>query len=84
MGIYDYMALCKDKQWEILWEDGIFLTSYKSIDCWFILYAIDKFFVELELCPLKGTILGMGVFVHGKKMDKYINGELHQIFGLRP
>ncbi len=84
MGIYDYLALSKEEQWDTLWEEGVFLTSYKSIDCSFMLYAIDRFFVELELCPLKGSILEMGVFVHGRKMDKYINGELHQIFGLRP
>lgn len=73
MGIYEYLALSKEEQWDVLWDQGVFLTSYKSIDCSFQLYAIERFYVELELCPLNGTILEMGLFVHGKKINKYLD-----------
>nr|WP_293295795.1 hypothetical protein [Allomuricauda sp.] len=72
MGVYEFLTLSKEEQWEILWDKGIYLTSFKSIDCYFQLYAVDRFFIELELCPVQESILNMGVFVHGKKMDKYV------------
>ncbi len=72
MGIYDFLALSHEEQWDALWDKGIYLTSYRSIDCYFQLYALDRFYVELELCPIRETIWSMGVFVHGKKMDKYL------------
>ncbi len=72
MGLYEYLTLSNEEQWDLLWDKGVHLTSYKSIDCSYRLYAIDRFFVEVEMCPVKDTILGMGVFKKGKKLDKYI------------
>jgi len=34
----------------------------------FSLYAIDKFFVEVELDPLTDKIIGEKVFIHGHCM----------------
>jgi hypothetical protein len=73
MRIYDYLALSKEEQWETLWDDAVYLASFKSIDCCFQLYAMDRFFIELELCPIQESVLSMGVFVHGGKMDKYLD-----------
>lgn len=73
MGIYEYLAMSQEEQWDILWDDGVYITSYKSIDCSYRLYAIDKFYVEVEMCVTNETVLGMGVFKEGKKLDKYIN-----------
>ena len=72
MGIYEFLTMSHEEQWDTLWDEGIYLTQFKSIDCYFQLYAIDRFFVELELCPIRENILNMGVLVHGKKMDKYV------------
>lgn len=33
MGIYDFLALSYEEQWDALWDKGIYLTSYRSIDC---------------------------------------------------
>lgn len=82
MGIYEFLALSNEEQWDAFWDQGMYLTSYKSIDCYFQLYALGKFFVELELCPIKESILHMGVFVHGKKMDKYLDDADFDSFGL--
>lgn len=81
MGIYDFLALSHEDQWDTLWEEGVYLTSFKSIDCCFHLYAVGRFFVEVELCPIKESILNMGVFVHGRKMDKYVDGHVPDILG---
>jgi len=47
LGLYEYTKLSEEKQWEILWDKGEFLTNLKLIDKSFSLYAIDKFFVEV-------------------------------------
>ncbi|MAU15608.1 MAG: hypothetical protein CMH46_08730 [Muricauda sp.] len=71
MGIYEFLMLSNEEQWDVLWDKGVYLTSFKSIDCSYRLYAIDKFYVELEMCTIHDTVLGMGVFVEGKKLEKY-------------
>ncbi|WP_299164441.1 hypothetical protein [uncultured Eudoraea sp.] len=39
----------------------------------FVLYAIDKFFVEVIWDNEKDEIIGKGVFKEGNSMDKYSN-----------
>ena len=73
MGIYDYLILSDEKQWDGLWDRGKYLDSFKSIDCSMVLYAIDKFFVEVELCPIKDYIIGKKVFKEGSRLEKYTN-----------
>jgi hypothetical protein len=48
MRIYDYLALSKEEQWEALWDEGVYVTSFRSVDCYFQLYAMDRFFIDLE------------------------------------
>jgi len=75
MRLYEYLALSQEKQWEELWDNGKHIDNYKSIDCKFVLYAIDKFFVEVELCITTDKILGKSPFEHGGRMEKYINAD---------
>lgn len=70
MGIYEYNILPEDEQWKTFWDKGEFLTNLKLIDKAFSLYAIDKFFVEVELDPLTDRIIGKKVFMHGHCMNK--------------
>ncbi|MGN7513676.1 MAG: hypothetical protein ACTHOM_04825 [Allomuricauda sp.] len=78
MGIYEYLMLSKEEQWDTLWDKGVYLTTFKSIDCSYRLYAIDKFYVEVEMCVTKDSPIGMGVFVEGKKLEKYLeDGKLN-------
>ncbi|MBO0331125.1 hypothetical protein [[Muricauda] lutisoli] len=78
MGIYEFLMLSNEEQWDTLWDKGVYLTSFKSIDCSFRLYAIDKFYVEVEMCITKDSPIGMGVFAEGKKLEKYLeDGKLN-------
>ena len=54
-------------------EQGEFLTNLKLIDKSFCLYAIIKFFLEVELDPLTDKIIGKGVFKCGDALDRYSN-----------
>lgn len=72
MEIYEYLYLSDEDQWDELFDNGKHLTDYKSIDCSFSLYALHKFFIEVEFDPLYGNSIGKHVFVHGARIDKYI------------
>ena len=72
MTIYDYLALSDEDQVAELWRNGKHIDNYKAIDCKFVLYALNKLFVELELCVLTDKILGKHSYKHGARMDKYV------------
>ena len=72
MGLYEYMMLSEEEQWNDLWQNGKFISHYKSIDCKFSLYALYDFFVEVELDPLTDKILGKEHFKEGHSLDKYV------------
>lgn len=71
MTLYEYMMLSEEDQWSMLWDKGEFVTNIKMIDASFSLYAIDKFFVELELHPVTSKPVGKCQFIHGHRIDKY-------------
>lgn len=71
MDLYEYMVLSNEEQWDELWDHGQFITHFESIDCKFALYALHKFFVEVELDPVKDTLIGKNIFKEGRCMDKY-------------
>ncbi len=75
MGIYEFNILPEEEQWNTLWDKGKFVTNLKLIDKSYSLYAIDKFFVEVELDPMTDKILSKKVFKHGHCMEKY-SGDL--------
>ena len=71
MGFYEYLLLSTDQQWNELWNNGKHITNYKSIDCSFSLYALHKFYVEIELCVSTNKIIAKSEFVCGHALDKY-------------
>ncbi len=72
MTLYEYLTLSNEAQWDELWDNGQFITHFKSIDCKFVLYAVHKFYIELELDVVKDTIIGKHEFIHGERMNKYV------------
>lgn len=71
MTMYSFLMLTNEEQWHYLWDKGDHIENYKSIDCSFSLYGVNTFFVEVELCPTTGKIIGKSVFKEGKKLEKY-------------
>ena len=72
MGLYEYLALSDEEQWNEIWDKGKFLTNFKSIDCSYSLYSLHNFFIEVELDPLNDTIIAKHIFKRGARMDKYL------------
>ncbi|NAY92109.1 hypothetical protein GTQ34_09270 [Muricauda sp. JGD-17] len=71
MELYDYLALDNEEQWDILWDKGEFVDTFVSFDCCYHLFSVNKFFIEVEIEPTNGTIIGKSEFIHGSKMNKY-------------
>ena len=60
----------EQEQYRILFNRGDFLTHMLESKARFTLYALDKFFVEVEYDPKSNRIVNM-VSLSGKKLDKY-------------
>lgn len=70
MGLYDYMILSEEEQWNELWAKGKFITNLKLIDRKYSLYALHSFFVEVEMTN-EDKIVTKKLFMEGHLIDKY-------------
>ena len=73
MTLYEYKMLSEDDQWDAVFSIGKFLDIFIEGNSKYVLYAIDKFFVELEWNIENDNIIGKGVFKQGETLDKYSN-----------
>ena len=71
MGLYEYMLLSENEQWDELWRNGTFLTHRIGPYNKFSLYALYDFFAEVELDPVTDRIIGKKHFKTGETLDKY-------------
>ena len=65
--------LSEDEQWDTVFSKGKFLDIVIEGNSKFVLYAIDKFFVEVEWNIEKDEIVGKGEFKCGDALNKYSN-----------
>ena len=65
--------LSEDDQWDAVFSIGKFLDIVIDGNSKYVLYAIDKFFVEVEWNIENDTIIGKGEFKSGDSVDKYSN-----------
>lgn len=66
---HQFLNLKQEEQDKILFDQGIFLLKRSPGKQAFALYAVEKFFVELEY--YKTRIVGKQAFVAGTKLDQY-------------
>ncbi|WP_282055677.1 hypothetical protein [Maribacter luteus] len=71
MGLYEYMMLPEEEQWNNLWQNGTFLTHHIETTKKYSLYALYDFFVEVQLDPSISKIVGKRHFKAGETLDKY-------------
>lgn len=48
MTLYDFRMLDEDAQWDAVWALGKFIDIYLTPDTKYVLYALDRFFVEVK------------------------------------
>lgn len=74
MTLYEFNILEQHEQHEIVLNGlGIYLDNFISGIKRYNLYAVDKFFVEIEYDSTKNKIVGLSSFKTGELLDKYSN-----------
>jgi hypothetical protein len=76
MTLYEFNRLEQPQQYETVLNGlGVYLDNYINGKQRYNLYAIDKFFVEVEYDAEKNEIKGLRAFKAGELLDKYSNLE---------
>jgi len=65
--------LSEDEQYDTVFAKGKFLDIVIEGNSKYVLYAIDKFFVEVVWNNEKDQIIGIGQFKEGDSLDRYSN-----------
>lgn len=73
MNLYEYKMLSEDNQWNTVFSIGRFLDIVIEGNSKFVLYAIDKFFVEVKWNIENDEIVGKGEFKSGAPRNRYSN-----------
>lgn len=71
MTLYEFNLLERDDKLSAVWNQGVFLDNYVTTKERCNLYAINKFFVEIEMHPVTNKILKINSFKTGYLLDKY-------------
>lgn len=69
--LYEFNILNEEKQYYLIFNEGIFLDEHHENDKRFALYALYKFFIELEYDIEKNKITNKVSFIYGEKLDRY-------------
>ena len=71
--LYEYKMLSEDDQWDKVFSKGKFLDIVIEGNTKHVLYAIDKFFVEVEWNVETDEIIGKGEFKYDDTLNRYSN-----------
>ncbi|PKD17655.1 hypothetical protein APR41_05455 [Salegentibacter salinarum] len=71
MTLYEFKLLLDEEQYRLLFNKGDFLTYRLEPNSRFALYALEKFFVEVEYNRKNNKIVNKVSFVSGEKLDIY-------------
>jgi hypothetical protein len=72
MTLYEFNALDQQSKYdEVLNISGVYLDNHINGNQRFNLYAIDKFFVEVEYNNTENKIVGLISFKTGDLLDRY-------------
>lgn len=71
MTLYEFKLLEEEKQYVITFNKGTFLEYYLETNRRFALYAVDRFFVEVEYDISNNKIINLKSFIEGAILDRY-------------
>ena len=78
MTLYEFKMLDFENQQEaVLGKNGVFISNYLDKESAYNLYAIDKFFIEIEYSIKTNEIKRIRPFLDGYLLDKYSNPFKH-------
>ncbi len=73
MTLYEFSRLSEQIQYDTIFKEGIILDVRVDQQGRFLLYALDKFFVEVEYSNKLNKIINKRTFKEGELLDKYSN-----------
>ncbi len=76
MTLYKYLMLSDEKQWDVICEDGVEIGQTTDLEYEYILFAIDRFFIEISFFKSSGQLIEKNAFLEGERMEKYV-GEIN-------
>ncbi len=71
--LYQFKLLSDQEQYDLVFNKGQFLTYRLKLNSRFALYALHRFFVEIEYNVKRNKIVNKVSFITGDKMDLYGN-----------
>lgn len=72
MTLYQFKLLPDEKQYEITFTEGDFIDCYLAGNVRYALYAVNRFFVEVEYNRKKNKIVKLVSFIEGDKLNRYL------------
>lgn len=72
ISLYEFLALSDQEQYHITLTKGEFLDIRVEGKRKFLLYAIHRFFVEVEYNDVENKIINKRAFVTGELLNKYV------------
>lgn len=72
MKLCEYLSQSEDEQYESIWANGVRIHSIQLGDSIYQLYAVNDFFVEIELSRYECKIVGKRQFKYGMHLEKYL------------
>jgi len=71
--LYEFKMLSDNEQYDLIFKEGEFLDALIQGNVRFALYAVYKFFVEIEYNSVNNKIVNKISFISGEKLDRYSN-----------
>lgn len=73
LSLDQFLDLPAKEQYALVFDQGIFLEKRYGENSEFSLYAVNRFFVELEYDKTENLIVGKHAFISGNSLDSYIS-----------
>ena len=68
-----FRKLHKEDQWIFFWEHAHYIGEHETPSTAFMLYAIEDYFIEIQLDDIYGSATNIRAFVKGPRLYKYLN-----------
>jgi hypothetical protein len=68
---YEYKLLDKGEQYNVLWNNGVFIARRISASYNFLLYQIEAFYMEVKYNREENRMVGMKSFITTELLKPY-------------
>ena len=71
--LYEFNGLPEQEKHQMLHSRGTFLDVIEGVELKFVLYGLEKFYVELTYNSSSNSIVSLSTFKQGEKLDKFLD-----------